>query len=107
MNINSGDECDDDGPVEIRKDGLNLTIINTNVRSICPEINSVVECFEELNASFGIFIETWLTDGDALEKDLDDLSLGSGLGAITLNRPANHMGFSHGGVAILFHILFP
>ena len=26
----------------------NFTIINTNARSLCPKINSLVDCFEEV-----------------------------------------------------------
>ena len=90
------------GEKEKEKHGLNMTIINTNVRSICPKINSVIESFEELEATFGIFTETWLSDGPDLTRQLDDLREGEGLGAITKNRPVNNMGFSHGGVAIIY-----
>ena len=79
-----------------------MTIINTNTRSICPIINSVVEAFDELEASFGVFTETWLSDGPELQDKIDDLSHGSGIGMLTCNREKNDMGFSHGGVAILY-----
>ena len=102
-------ECSDDdslhlsdSDVEEKKDGFNMTIINTNVRSICPKIDSVVETFEELDAVFGIFTETWLSDGPELVDKLDDLREGAGLGAIVKNRDVNPMGFSHGGVALLY-----
>ena len=79
-----------------------MTIINTNVRSICPKINSVVECFEELDATFGIFTETWLSDGEGLTEKIDDLREGAGLGTLCRNRPRNAAGFSHGGVALIW-----
>ena len=79
-----------------------MTLINTNLRSLCPKVNSLVECFEELDAAFRVLTETWLTDGEELQDKLDDLSAGSGIGMVTKNRPANTMGFSHGGVAIAF-----
>ena len=79
-----------------------MTIINTNTRSISPKINSVVEAFNELDASFGIFTETWLSDGPDLVSKMDDLIHGSGIRMLTCNREKNSTGFSHGGVAILF-----
>ena len=71
------------------KNGFNMTLINTNVRSICPKIDSVVESFEELDATFGVFTETWLSDGPELVDKLDDLRMGAGLAAITKNRAVN------------------
>ena len=72
------------------------------MRSICPKVNSLVECLDELDAAFGVLTEMWLTDGPGLQDKKDDLSAGSGLGLITKNRPPNAMGFSHGGVAIVY-----
>ena len=96
------DEEDGASESEIRNAGFNVTLINTNVRSICPKVNSLVECLDEVDAAFGVITETWLSDGDGLQEKLDDLSAGSGLGLITKNRPVNQMGFSHGGVAIVY-----
>ena len=101
---NEGAQEDDDGNLsesEIRNAGFNVTLINTNVRSICPKVNSLIECLDEVDAAFGVITETWLTDGEDLQDKKDDLSAGSGLGLVTKNRAPNRMGFSHGGVAIV------
>ena len=50
----------------------------------------------------GVVTETWLSDGEGLEDDIEDLMLGAGMGLHCLNRPANAAGVSHGGVAVLF-----
>ena len=79
-----------------------LTFINTNARSLCLKIGSLIHCFEEMQVSFGVITETWLTDGDPLLQDVEDLEYGAGLGMIYRNRPANSRGFSHGGVALIY-----
>ena len=79
-----------------------LTVINSNARSLCPKINSLIDCFDETKASIGIITETWLTDGNGLDDDVDDLLHGAGLGFLYKNRAANSRGFSHGGVGIFF-----
>ena len=80
-----------------------LTFINTNARSLCPKIDSLIDCFEELGVDVAVVTETWLKDGPALEQDLQDLELGAGIKALTLNRPPNPVtGLAHGGVAVLF-----
>ena len=43
-----------------------------------------------------------MTEGDTLLEDIEDLSLGSGIGMISRCRPAGGRGFSHGGVAVAF-----
>ena len=96
------DEEDGASESEIRNAGFNVTLINTNVRSICPKINSLIECLDEVDAAFGVITETWLTNGEDLQDKKDDLSAGSGLGLVTKNRAPNRMGFSHGGVAIVY-----
>ena len=92
---------------ELHDDDRNITdksftIINTNARSLCPKIQSLVDCFEELGAAIGTITETWLTDGQSLQDDIQDLNLGSGIGMICRNRAANSRGFSHGGVAMIY-----
>ena len=81
---------------------LPLTVINTNARSLCPKINSLVDCFGEMEASIGVITETWLTDGDMLDEDTENLVMKSGLRLLYRNREKNSRGFSHGGVAIMF-----
>ena len=77
-------------------------IVNTNARSLCPKINSLVDCFEEVGAHVGVVTETWLSDGQGIEDDVRDFVLGTGLGMLYRNRAANARGFSHGGVAVIY-----
>ena len=55
-----------------------FTIINTNARSLCPKIVSLIDCLEEMTATVGVVTETWLADGESLHADLDDLMNGAG-----------------------------
>ena len=64
------EDRNDQSPVE--KD-IEMTLINTNARSLCPKINSLVTCFEELEAHVAVVTETWLTDGVGLQDDVADL----------------------------------
>ena len=57
-----------------------MNIVNTNARSLCPKIHSLLDCFVELKIDLAILTETWLTDGEGLEEDIEDLREGSGLG---------------------------
>ena len=84
------------------KNKINLTVINTNAQSLCPKIHSLVDCMNDLSAAIGIITETWLTDGDSLQEDLENLTLGTGLKMLCRNREPNQQGFSHGGVGIIF-----
>ena len=80
-----------------------LTIINTNSRSLCPKIDSLVQCFKELDVDIAVITETWLKDGVPLDDDLRDLEIGAGLGSLVLNRKPNpRTGDSHGGVGIFY-----
>lgn len=78
-----------------------INVINTNVRSLCPKIDSLIDCIEELDVTVGIVTETWLADGDSLERDLRDLAAGAGIDMLCLNRRPNERGVAHGGVAIV------
>lgn len=93
----SGSDCSDVTDKNEHKMKTNINIINTNARSLCPKISSLIDCFEELNVMLGVVTEMWLTDGATLDEDLIDLERGSGLGAITLNRKLAVNGVSHGG----------
>ena len=73
-----------------------MTIINTNARSLCPKINSLIDCFGELEASIGIITGT----GESLRKDVRDMEIGAEIGMIYRNRDTNNRGIAHGGVAI-------
>ena len=79
-----------------------FTVLNTNARSLCPKINSLLDCFSQMEASVGIVTETWLTDGEGLEEELEDLRMGTGLNILHRNREVNSKGFSHGGVAVVY-----
>ena len=81
---------------------LPFTVLNTNARSLCPKMSSLIDCFSEMEASLGIVTETWLSDGDGLEEETESLVLGTGLNMLYRNRKVNNKGFLHGGVAILY-----
>ena len=92
---------DHSGPNLERKN--TLTLINTNARSLCPKLNSLIDCYEELEVDFGIITETWFKDGTDLDRDLSDLELGAGIASVVLNREPNaSTGVAHGGVAVLY-----
>ena len=56
-----------------------------------------------MDASVAVVMEMWLSDGTGLEEDLEMLEAGTGIASLCLNRDRNTQGFSHGGVAILYH----
>ena len=60
-----------------------------------------MDCFTETDADFAVLTETWLRDGGFDEFE-EELSLGSGLGLLTRNRPPCPNGVSYGGVAIVW-----
>ena len=79
-----------------------LILINTNARSLCPKINSLIDCLTELEASIGVITETWLREGDGLTDDEDDFEAGTGYGMVNLCRKPGSRGVSHGGVSVVF-----
>ena len=81
--------------------GTQINIINTNARSLCPKIDSLIDCFEELDGTIAVVTETWLADGPSLDADIGDLIRGAGLGMACLNRQPNDRGVAHGGVAVV------
>lgn len=80
----------------------NLTIINTNTRSLCPKITSQIDCSDELQGTVAVITETWLANGEPLDADIVDLAHGAGLGLIHRNRAPNVRGVAHGGVAVVY-----
>ena len=70
------DEIDD--PVEENKAPIStpINIVNTNARSLCPKIESLIDCYKALDVTLGIVTETWLADGASLDKDIQDLAKG-------------------------------
>ena len=80
-----------------------LTVINTNARSLCPKIESLIDCFEELQVDIAIVTETWYKSGPEFDQGLSKLELGAGLCSLVLNRDPNPTsGIAHGGVAITY-----
>ena len=79
-----------------------FTFINTNARSICPKINSLIDTMEELDAAAAVITESWLADGESLEEDKQDLLLGAGLSLLTKNRRRDPRGVAYGGVALFY-----
>ena len=80
----------------------NINFINTNARSLCPKIDSLVDYFEELQLAFACISETWFADGEGFEEDLQDLSLGAGITLLCRNRSVNGRSTGHGGVALAY-----
>lgn len=81
---------------------FSMNYINTNARSLRPKITSLVDAFNDLDLTFSVITETWFSDGSKLERESEDLLLGKGLNAVTLNRPPGNAGYSHGGVAVIY-----
>ena len=55
----------------------------------------MLDCFHETNADYAILTETWLNEG-AVKELTEELSLGSGIGMITKNRPRCENGVTYG-----------
>ena len=87
---------------EIENKVVPLTLLNTNARSLCPKIESLIDCMEEMDAAIAVVTETWLADGPSLESDIADLTAGAGIGLVCRNRRPNLQGVAHGGVAVAF-----
>ena len=55
--VDEGEEndftCNDNDSEKIDR---NFIIINTNARSLCPKITSLIDCFDELDAQVGEII---------------------------------------------------
>ena len=73
----------------------NITLINTNARSLKPEIDSLLDCVSETEADFAVLTETWLQEAGVADLK-DDLSRGAGLGVLARNRKAGANGFAYG-----------
>ena len=80
----------------------NLTIINTNARSLCPKIDSLLDCMQEMEAKIAVVMETWMRGGEGLEGRKEDLELGAGVGMICRNRRIADNGVAYGGVAVVW-----
>ena len=76
----------------------------TNARSLAPKILSLISMFEENSLHFAAISESWLKDGETLDRDVIDLEHGSDLGIIYKNRPQRQAGrrVVGGGVSIVY-----
>ena len=63
-----------------------LSIILTNARSLSPKICSLIDLYKELDITAGIITESWFVNGPTLDKELQDLELGTALKTIYKNR---------------------
>ena len=90
------DEIDDSDIEENKTLSVPINIVNTNARSLCPKIDSLIDCFEELDVTLGIVTKIWLPDGTSLNQDVQDLAKGAGLDMLCLNRRPNDRGWSTG-----------
>ena len=73
------DDMSDDAEKENENKSSELTITNTNAWSLCPKIHSMMDCFGEMHTTLGIITETWLADGESLQRDIADLTAGAGI----------------------------
>ena len=79
-----------------------FNIINTNARSLRPKIASFVKCFINLTLTLAIVTETWFANGNALDRQAEELLLGHGISLHSLNRDPHPLsGISYGGVSIM------
>ena len=100
----SNDTVGNDNTMTINN-GENYKLLLTNARSLSPKIMSLHSCFEEHELDFALITESWLKDGQTLDRDVIDLEHGSNLKIIYKNRPKNPVGRRKvgGGVSIVFN----
>ena len=87
--------------------GINIydfKLLLTNARSLSPKISSLITCFREHGLDFAMVTESWLKDGEVLDRDVIDLEWGTDLKIIYKNRPKNAAGRRRvgGGVSIIY-----
>ena len=83
----------------------NYKYLLTNARSLSPKIESLHTAFSEHELDFALITESWLKDGQVLDKDVIDLEWGTNLKIIYKNRPKNAAGLRKvgGGVSIVYN----
>ena len=81
-----------------------MKILLTNARSLAPKIASFLTAFEEHQIDIAMVTESWLKDGQTLDRDVVDLEFGSGLQIIYKNRPKKGLNARRvgGGVSIIY-----
>ena len=82
-----------------------IKVLLTNARSLAPKFRSLLSNMEERDIDFSVITKSWLTDGQGLDNDVQDLELGSNVGLIYKNRKAKrakNRKTACGGVVIVF-----
>ena len=92
------DMSDDDNKIDYK-------VLLTNARSLAPKINSLQTFFDEHNVDIALITESWLQDGEILDRDVIDLEHGSELKVVYKNRPRKNCGARKvgGGVSIIYN----
>lgn len=83
----------------------NIKILLTNARSLSPKIQFLLTTCNEHDIDLAFVSESWLRDGNTLDRDVIDLEYGSGMQIIYKNRPkrsgaARRVG---GGVSLIYN----
>ena len=97
------------GCINFKEDDKDQNIIRfvlTNARSLSPKIMSLIDYFDECKLHFSIITESWLANGETLDRDIIDLENGTDLKVIYKNRPVkptSRRRTAGGGVAIVFN----
>ena len=86
----------DNGP-NYRNPGINFNIASTNARSIAPKMNSMIECFRNLDLCFFAVTETWLRNDRRTRGEISDVAASEKIAIITRSRDTRG-----GGVAIAY-----
>ena len=78
----------------------------TNARSLSPKIHSLHTMFEEHKLDVALISESWLKDGEILDKDVIDLEYGTNMKIIYRNRSKKCNGRRKvgGGVSIVYNL---
>ena len=87
------------------KKTVSFNFLLTNARSLAPKINSLQTYFDELDISIACVTESWLKDGQMLDRDIIDLEHGTGLKILYRNRPRRQASARAvgGGVSIIYN----
>ena len=96
--------CDNNNNVRI-KPVHKFSVMLTNARSLSPKISSLHTFFAEQELDVALITESWLKDGETLDRDVIDLEWGTNLKIIYKNRPKRSVGRRRvgGGVSIVFN----
>ena len=82
-------------------DKTNFTVINCNARSLCPKLDSLIDCMTETEAVVAFVTETWMEEGDL--EEMEDRVRNAGYGMASKERKVAAVnGVTYGGVAIFW-----